>query len=85
MVRRSLGGLTGRRFQCREFEEDDGAIEPSFKKRQRENKLREKGQLKRERRQQRQLQKKASAVLSGDGEGIRPGMNEPNSDDSGNE
>ena len=58
---------------------------PSFKKRQRENKLREKGQLKRERWQQRQLQKKASAVLSGDGEGFRPGMNEPNSDDSGNE
>ena len=58
---------------------------PSFKKRQRENKLREKGQLKREHRQKRHLQKKASAVLPGDGEGFRPGVNEPESDDSGNE
>lgn len=32
----------------------------TFKKRQRENKLREKAQLKRERRQQRQIEKKAS-------------------------
>jgi len=52
---------------------------PSFKKRQRENKLREKAQLKRERRQQRQLQKKASAAPSGDGVGFRQGVNESES------
>ena len=39
----------------------------TFKKRQRENKLREKAQLKRERRQQRQIEKKASRAIRPDG------------------
>jgi hypothetical protein len=38
----------------------------TFKKRQRENKLREKAQLKRERRQQRQSEKKASQAVRGE-------------------
>jgi hypothetical protein len=58
---------------------------PSFKKRQRENKLREKAQLKRERRQQRQLEKRASAVSPGDGAAFGPDVNESESDESANE
>jgi hypothetical protein len=38
----------------------------TFKKRQRENKLREKAQLKRERRQQRQVEKKTTLANGGD-------------------
>jgi hypothetical protein len=40
----------------------------TFKKRQRENKLREKAQLKRERRQQRQLERKATQMAN---DGVR--------------
>jgi hypothetical protein len=43
----------------------------TFKKRQRENKLREKAQLKRERRQQRQSEKKASLVLAADPQNLQ--------------
>lgn len=43
----------------------------TFKKRQRENKLREKAQLKRERRQQRQIERKASRAVDGQEGGAR--------------
>jgi len=48
----------------------------TFKKRQRENKLREKAQLKRERRQQRQIQRKASRAVQGQDGGARPWENQ---------
>ncbi|HLW78635.1 MAG TPA: hypothetical protein VKU44_03460 [Terriglobia bacterium] len=43
----------------------------TFKKRQRENKLREKAQLKRERRAQRQADRKASQAADGQDSGAR--------------
>jgi hypothetical protein len=48
----------------------------TFKKRQRENKLREKAQLKRERRQQRQSGKKASQVIDSQEGGAYPAQDE---------
>jgi hypothetical protein len=48
----------------------------TFKKRQRENKLREKAQLKRERRQQRQIERKASRAVDGPDGGPRPWENQ---------
>jgi len=45
----------------------------TFQKRQRENKLREKAQLKRERRQQRQIEKKQAQAREG-GPGGAPGV-----------
>ncbi len=44
----------------------------TFKKRQRENKLREKAQMKRERRQQRQTERKTSLARSAEDNGARP-------------
>lgn len=44
----------------------------TFKKRQRENKLREKAQLKRDRRRQRQIERKTSPAPNGDDGAIQP-------------
>jgi len=46
----------------------------TFKKRQRENKLRERAQLKRERRQQRQLERKTSHSIGGEDGLARPDL-----------
>ena len=48
----------------------------TFKKRQRENKLREKAQLKRERRQQRQIERKTSQAIGSEDSGARPEQNQ---------
>jgi len=48
----------------------------TFKKRQREHKLREKAQMKRDRRQQRQLERKASQAVLGEDGGDRPFQNQ---------
>jgi hypothetical protein len=58
----------------------------TFKKRQRENKLREKAQLKRERRQQRQIERKTSQAIGSEDSSARPEQNQvasTASDDAG--
>ncbi len=52
-----------------------GKPSQTFKKRQRENKLREKAQMKRERREQRRIERKATQVASGPEGGAHPFLN----------
>jgi len=52
-----------------------GKPSQTFKKRQRENKLREKAQLKRERREQRRIEKKTVQAGSGPEGGANPYLN----------
>ncbi len=48
----------------------------TFKKRQRENKLREKAQLKHERRQQRRMERKESQALGAENTSAQPGSDQ---------